>query len=421
MKIITRIYRHFAHDSLYRNSIYLMLSTAVMGILGFFFWIICSKLYSAEKIGIATSIISAASLVSVLSLLGFSNVNIRFLPTSKDKNKLISVGFLLTTIASFIFSVISFIWIIHTRVGGYLGKSVSLIFLLFFSYVLFLTIGNLLDSIFIASRSAKIVLVKNTIMSLIKLIFPVFLISFSIWGIIGSIVISVFASILFGFVILIRKFKYKPRIVLDKEIIKQTGRFTFGNYIGNIFGILPSTLIPIMVVSELGSSKGAFFYMPLMIVGFLNIVPSATAQSFFAEASHDENNFGRFLWHAIKNIYLILIPLVVFVIIFANIILRFFGANYAAEGSTVLRILALASLVGAGNYIADTLLNIKKRVGLYAFMNIFNSLIIVFLVYFLAPKGLAWVGYAGLIGQALTLIVYFIINRNILSQIYKEI
>ena len=50
--MIKKIYNHFMNDSLYRNSIYLILSTAVMGGFGFIFWIIAARLFTLEQIGL---------------------------------------------------------------------------------------------------------------------------------------------------------------------------------------------------------------------------------------------------------------------------------------------------------------------------------------------------------------------------------
>ena len=59
IKTIKKIINHFAQDSLYRNSIYLMLSTAIMAFFGFFFWIINTRLFSPTQIGLATALISS--------------------------------------------------------------------------------------------------------------------------------------------------------------------------------------------------------------------------------------------------------------------------------------------------------------------------------------------------------------------------
>jgi O-antigen/teichoic acid export membrane protein len=61
-----------------------MLSTGVGAFLGFFFWIINVRLYSAEQVGIGTTMISN------FSILDLGNGIIRYLPTSERKNKKIN-------------------------------------------------------------------------------------------------------------------------------------------------------------------------------------------------------------------------------------------------------------------------------------------------------------------------------------------
>jgi len=89
-KIISKFYNYLANDSLYRNSIFLMLSTGVMAVFGFFFWITNARLYSSEQVGIGTTLISIMTLISSFSILGLGNGLIRYLPTSERKNKKIN-------------------------------------------------------------------------------------------------------------------------------------------------------------------------------------------------------------------------------------------------------------------------------------------------------------------------------------------
>jgi len=89
-KTISKFYNYLLNDSLYRNSIYLMLNTGVTAVFGFFFWIINARLYSAEQVGIGTTIISTMTLISSFSILGLGNGLIRYLPTSERKNKKIN-------------------------------------------------------------------------------------------------------------------------------------------------------------------------------------------------------------------------------------------------------------------------------------------------------------------------------------------
>ena len=64
-----KLYKKIMSDSLYKNSIYLMVSTGIMAVLGFVFWMIASRMFSAVDIGLGTTIISAMGLVVGFSVL----------------------------------------------------------------------------------------------------------------------------------------------------------------------------------------------------------------------------------------------------------------------------------------------------------------------------------------------------------------
>ena len=72
---------------LYKNSVFLIASSTSAAGSGFFFWVIAARFYSAEEVGLASAIISAMGLVSLLSLLGFDISLVRFLPEREDKQE----------------------------------------------------------------------------------------------------------------------------------------------------------------------------------------------------------------------------------------------------------------------------------------------------------------------------------------------
>src|SRR5882672_9164511 len=103
-ELVSKLYHHFHSDSLYRNSIYLMLSTAVQAFFGFFFWIINARLFNTSEVGLATTLISVATLISSFSLLGLNAGIVSYLPTSKEKNNKINTSLTLITITTFLIS-----------------------------------------------------------------------------------------------------------------------------------------------------------------------------------------------------------------------------------------------------------------------------------------------------------------------------
>ncbi|HDN74250.1 MAG TPA: lipopolysaccharide biosynthesis protein, partial [Archaeoglobus sp.] len=77
--------KNHLNDPLFKNAYFLMLSSITSAGSGFFFWLIAARFYATADIGLASAIISAMGLISMLSLLGFDISLVRFLPEREDK------------------------------------------------------------------------------------------------------------------------------------------------------------------------------------------------------------------------------------------------------------------------------------------------------------------------------------------------
>ena len=196
MKTISKYYNYLASDSLYGNSIYLMLSTAIMAFFGFFFWIINARLFTPEQVGIATTLISVMTLISSFSLLGLGNGLIRYLPTSERKNKKINTAFTFVGLTSIVITIIYLLFIKIISPSLLFVRENVFFSLLFIIFIAFTSLANLSENIFIAYRSSLYVLLKNTIFSIIKIVLPIFLISLGAYGIFASVGIAMAISFL---------------------------------------------------------------------------------------------------------------------------------------------------------------------------------------------------------------------------------
>jgi len=71
-------------DPLFKNACFLMFSSLTSAGSGFF-WLIAARFYSTADIDLASAIISAMDLISMLSLLGFDISLVRFPREREDK------------------------------------------------------------------------------------------------------------------------------------------------------------------------------------------------------------------------------------------------------------------------------------------------------------------------------------------------
>jgi len=93
---------HFATTPLYSNAFYLMLNTAVMALMGFFFWMVVARFYSEVEVGYSSATISAINLLLIISLAGLNTSLIRFLPRSDKPQELINTSCTLSSLISLV-------------------------------------------------------------------------------------------------------------------------------------------------------------------------------------------------------------------------------------------------------------------------------------------------------------------------------
>ena len=96
--------RHQIKDPLYRNSLLLMASTAMTSGLGFFFWMVVARYYTEYEVGIAAAIISAVSVLALISSLGLNVALIRFLAKAEKPVEMINSFFTINVLIALVVS-----------------------------------------------------------------------------------------------------------------------------------------------------------------------------------------------------------------------------------------------------------------------------------------------------------------------------
>jgi O-antigen/teichoic acid export membrane protein len=391
-----------------------MLSTGVMAVFGFFFWMINARLYSAEQVGIGTTLISIMTLISSFSLLGLGNSLIKYIPTSDKKNKKINTSFTLVGLTS-IFISIFFLVFLKTFSPRLLFIRENIIFsLLFILFAVFFSLNIISENVFIAYRSSKFVLIKNTISSIVKLILPIFLVALGAYGIVVSMGIAMAVAFLVSLVFLILRFNYSPKPIIDRIVVKRMIKFSLGNYIAGFIGGLPVMVLPILITNSIGAKFSAYFYLDMMIANLLYIIPIATSQSLFAEGSYSERELKVQLKKAIKIISLILIPAILVTFLFGKYILLAFGKEYSSEGVIFLQILAISGIFLSINYIGNSIFYIKHRIKLVILVNLLGASIILSLSIVLIHQNLLGIGVGWMLGQGIISVIYLFFIKKLL-------
>lgn len=396
----------FRTNSLVMNSSYLMLSMVIIAAAGFLFWVIVARSTPASVVGLATTMLSVSSLISLLGMGGFDTVFVRFLGKSKRPNEIINTGMVTTALLSGVLAVgFCLLTPVISPAIGFLSQSAVNI-LLFTVFTVFTTWNTVTNAVLIAHKRGGYVLGINIIFSAIKLVLPFILpvndpmVIFSILGItqVINVALSVGA--------MMRLTGYRPRVHIDSAVLRDIYKFGTANYFANLFNLLPDSILPIIVLNQLGSQAAAYFFIAFTIANLLYTIIFSTAQATLAEASQDEDKGHVHLKRGITIVMALLIPSIIGVIVLSPFVLTIFGTDYLKNSVPLINIFAVSGLAIALYSIFGTYFKLTHNLKAIVTMTASNSIAIIVLAAFMTqPYGLVGVGWAWLLGSVFAVLV----------------
>ena len=398
-------------DPLHKNAIFLMMNSLGTSGFGFIFWIIVARLYVPEDVGIASAIISFMILLALLANLGFGIGIIRFLGSmdERESNAIINSCFIISGTFALIFASIFLLGLDLWSEKLVFLKEDPLYIILFLIFTIIAVLMALLNSVFIARKSAIFVFIKDTgIFSFLKIVLPFFLISFGSMGIFFAWGIASAIAFILGMILFIPvvQNRYRFKLEIEKRVINNMIHFSVGNHIGDIFRMLPSLILPLLIVNILSSQDAAYFYISWMMANLLFMVPLAITTSLLAESSGGEKDYGENVNKSLKLIFLFLIPTILILIFLGDVILQLIGQEYSDNAFNLLRLFSLSSIPLALNTVYITIKRIEKK--FWEAILIYGSITIAtFIGIFITIEGagLDSVGNAWLISQTLLCLI----------------
>lgn len=396
-------------DELFKNSFYIMSSTVTMAVFGFFFWLIAAHLHHPAQVGIASTLVSSMIFISYLSLLGFNNTILKFLPLTKRRNEYINTSVLLVTGAALL---ISFLFVL---IAPHFAPKLALLHHGFYGAgFIILSVGAALnlvtDSIYIAFRSAKYNFIIDGLMNGgIQLILPFAILFLGSFGVFAAQGASTFIATAVSLYFLYKKFGYKPNRKIDRSTVSEIFHYSAYSYAGNVLSISPTIILPIIILDRLGSAAAGYYYLSYMMANVLFSLGYAVSQSLFAEGSYAEHELINLTKRAARYLTLTILPAAIGLCTVGPYVLSFFGKTYSAAGHNVLLVFAISAPFLAIYVLGTVILSIQKRVKTALIVNFIYSLSVCISAYLLAPRGIVWASSGWLVGNAIGSILITII------------
>ncbi|MEY9839946.1 lipopolysaccharide biosynthesis protein [Streptacidiphilus sp. EB103A] len=387
-------------DQVVRNSFFLMSSTATMAALGFLFWVVVARFYTPAQVGVATSLISATSLIAYLSLFGLNSTLIRFPAAPGARNAQITQAIGLVAVAACAVGSLYLLGLPWYGQKLLFVRDDPLTSVAFVGICVFAALNLLTDAVFVGERVPQYnVLVDGFIQGLTKLALPLALLDLGAFGILGATgggyVVAVLASLFFMWRKLGFRFDFRPR---RTPLVEQMG-YSAASHVSSILNLAPIMAIPMVVLQRLGADAAGYYFIAFQMANLLNSVSYAIGEAVFAEVSYDESRFGELLRRSAAVVAAVQAPAAAVMAAGSGLLLQLFGGSYGVRAQPLLVVLSLGALAVALNTWASFALKLARRMTHLIVSNVVYAVVTIGLAVLWASRGLVWMGWAWDIGN----------------------
>ena len=356
----------YLRNSLVRNSYFLILANVIVAGASYVFWILLARLSGQEVVGVSSAFLSAMAVLGLIASVGLENGLIRFLPEKYEENILpgfisISIGIrsVISLLAGIIF-ILGIKWWTPALLP-YLHDPIMI--LLFIILVVANGLYQLFNGVFVSFRKAHFVSLANIIYNGIEIIVLLLITGkVGVTGIIILVSLSLIITNMVSVIIIIFQDRngWKKSKHIQFNMIKEFIKFSFSNYIVEIFLGLPILVLPLFVINILGPITNAIFYIVWMTSNLLRTFSVSISQSTFAEGSVAPENLAHTLRHGVNLILLVNILGGGGLLLFTPFLISLFGSDYQA-GIPLMFWLIISKLPFAFFVMVITVQRIRKR------------------------------------------------------------
>jgi O-antigen/teichoic acid export membrane protein len=397
-------------DPLLRSAYSLMLNVVLTSALGVAFWVLAARMFPSESVGRDSALVSAMVTIYTLCSLNMSSAVLRFLPVVRiDPKRAVLLAYGATAGVSgagaLLFAVLA------PKISGefdFLARQPGLT-ALFVAAVAVWGIFTLQDAVLTALRKAPWVPAENGLFGVLKIAaLPALLVAslshavFIAWVIPLVALVVPINYLIFWKVMPNRTLRPGEMSPIERFGRRGLARFMGQDYLASIFFQAGSTAMPIVVVALLGSSAGAYFYMPYTVVAAFDLMFLNVASSLTVEGAVDESRLPELTRMIVHRFRFLLLAGVAIFAGGASLLLLPFGGPYADHGAPVLRLLALASLARAVVALYAAISRVEGHAGRILLAQIATLVLIMSATLGftkVANLGLTGVGYAWLLAN----------------------
>ncbi|WP_372481845.1 lipopolysaccharide biosynthesis protein [Streptomyces fuscigenes] len=355
---------------MFRNAYALMLSTGVSAALGLGFWVVAARYYTEEAVGQGSAAIAAMKLLASITATTMIGAVVRYVPragrgTARLVRRVYGASSLVVCAASLVFLATLGLWgDSYAPLGGLVPG------LVFTASCVAWAVLTLQEGVLTGLRRSFWVPIGNAVFSVGKLVLlAVFAAALPVLGVFVSWAAAIALSVVpLGWLVFRRLIPRQAAAEGGRAPLRYAdiGRFMAGDSVGSLFSLAMINLLPVMVAVRFDAAHNAFFYAAYTVGGTMEFMAINMASSLTAHASYEPSALAAGVRGALRRMTVLLVPAVLVIVAFTPLVLTPFGGAYASHGTTVLRLLALATLPRVVVELYIGVLRVQGRTGMLA-------------------------------------------------------
>jgi O-antigen/teichoic acid export membrane protein len=404
---------------LVRGSFGIMMSTILTSAAGWLFWAVATARWSPGQIGVSTSLIAALTTIALIAGQPISTTLLLRIPRAAYRGRLLSAGLLLTTAIALGASVIA-ILVLPESLRTVRTVGVAAMFTIGACAV---AASMVLDAASLAIRKPQLMVARNImhgggkLLLLAAIAAPAGLVSGPV-AIVGTWATLSVATCVWEWRRWSRAVHFDALatgsvVVPTDRTARRAGwndlRRGFGlQVVGTLGGTLPTQVLPVVVITMLGSVRAGWFSITWQIGGLCFMISPAVCQALLAEGSLRPDQLAAKTRAAVAlSSGLLVVPLLVYVFA-GRFVLGLFGHSYAEHGTALLTILVISSIPDLITNVAVARYRVQGRLGASAFVNGLIAVVAlsgaVWVMPHLGINGAGWAWAAGEVAGCLALL-----------------
>lgn len=325
-----------------QGALYLYIETLLSLVSGYIFWVIISRIVSAEVVGISSAVVSLSTIFATIAAIGIPSGIPRFLGKSfseqrlDDAKRYVEVSLVWTSIGIAVCTF--FILAIHSWIEQVFSISFDLI-LIVILLVSSTVFSTLLRAIVISSLKTRVLPITMGISTAIKIGTAAILalaglhehgvtIGFTLFSVIASIILAAVLANTFS------RQKIRSKIGFlqsSKDILTSS----IASWIPTVIYTVGAHLGPVSVFGTQGAAEAGVYFMAFAIVIAISAVTQVLFTIAFPALSGMNDGRKRFAWQLLKMSVIIALPLSSALTFYSDSIMSLFGKEYAQGGQSL--------------------------------------------------------------------------------------